>query len=284
MSEDQSMETLPSNTSKCFHRVRARLYLSLAPCHLENPLQGLRQQHLDQLIMTYNSTLQGVIITYENVRLAKCNDTVAKVANENPFTFLWVIADFIVWKPKIEDVLKGNIVMQSQSHIALLVHDVFNASIKKHYIPQDWSFVPNQADTEENFKNLGYWCDSEGTPISGPLEFTVRAVHVNGKGIAIEGTLLSPEDEYDALPVVMPTTKQHVVFNDNEAVNDDAMDVDEEKLPEIEISEKATSADTDDVPQYAKSESDSDSDSNSTSGSSSDSDSDSSSEDASSSD
>lgn len=277
MSEEQSISAIPSNTSKCFHRVRARLYLSLAPCHLDNPIQGLRQQHLDQLIMTYNSTLQGVIITYENVRLAKCNETVAKIANENPFTFLWVIADFIVWKPKIDDILKGNIVMQSQSHIALLVHDVFNASIKKHYIPQNWSFVPNQADTEESFKNLGYWCDGDSTPISGPLEFKVRAVHVNGKGIAIEGTLLSPEDEYDALPVEMPTTKQHVVFDDNETGDNDAMDVD------LEDSSKTTSTDVNDVPQYAKSDSDSDSDSNSTSSSSSDSDSDSSSEDASSS-
>lgn len=266
MSEEINTSTSPSTTSKCFHRVRARLYLSLAPCHLNNPLQGLRQQHLDQLIMTYNPTLQGVIISYENLRLANNNETVAKIANENPFTFLWVIADFIVWKPKIDDTLRGNIIMQSQSHIALLVHDVFNASIKKHYIPQDWSFVPNQADTEESFKKLGYWCDAEGVAISGPLEFSVRAVHVNGKGIAIEGTLLSPEDEYDALPIVMPTTKQHVVFGDDDAATngDEAMDVDDDNLPELEISNSAE-ADTgsDDVPQYAKSASDSDSNSNS---------------------
>lgn len=271
MSEEILTDTTTSTTSQCFHRVRARLYLSLAPCHLENPLQGLRQQHLDTLVMTYNPTLQGVIISYDNLRLAKENQTVAKIANENPFTFLWVIVDFVVWKPQINDTLKGNIIMQSQSHIALLVHDVFNASIKKHYIPQDWSFVPNQADTEESFKKLGYWCDAEGVAISGPLDFTVRAVHVNGKGIAIEGALLSPEDEYDALPIVMQTTKQHVVFGDDDVEaaetnnGGDAMEVDDENLPTIEISAAATNQDQngDDLPQYAKSESDSDSDSNS---------------------
>lgn len=233
--------------AKCFHRIRAKMYLSLAPCHLEHPILGLRQQHLDPLIMTYNSTVGGIIISYNNIKLSQDNynnneknDTfkyVAQVSYENPFSFLWVYVDFVVWKPQVGDNLEGYSIMQSQSHIGLLIHDVFNASIKKFYIPQDWYFVANQADEpnaddnaadndepKSSFKKLGHWCDADGTPVGGKIKFTVRAIHVSGKGLAVEGTLLTPEMEKDSLPVVMEeqiksNIKKHVKF-DGEEVDD----------------------------------------------------------------
>lgn len=305
--------------SKCFHRVRAKMYLSLAPIHLEHPIEGLRQQHLDPLVMTYNPTIEGVIISYNNVKLSNENlnndedskieyKYLAKVANETPFTFLWVYVDFIIWRPKIGDYLEGYSVIQSQSHIGLLIHDVFNASIKKFYIPQDWYFVPNQADENEmeidnetsnlnenndqsssatslapksnnSFKKLGYWCDGNGVAIDGKIKFTVRALHVNGKGLAVEGTLLTPGMEKDSQPVVMEDNikdniKKHMKFDDdnnNESSNDVVVEnIEETELPEIQP------LTTDDavIPQYKESD-DSDSDNNNDKGSSSDSDSDS---------
>jgi DNA-directed RNA polymerase I subunit RPA43 len=246
--------------SKCFHRVRAKMYLSLAPCHLAHPLNGLRQQHLDPLIMTFNRTVDGIIISYDNIKFAKDQikknednegyedvefDYVAKVADENPFSFLWVYVDFVVWKPHIGDLLEGYSIMQSQSHIGLLIHDVFNASIKKFYIPENWYFVPNQADesnengdsnesNQSNFKKLGHWCDENGIAIGGKIKFTVRAIHVNGKGLAIEGTLLTPGMEKDSQPVAMveqikENIKNHVKFgfeDDTEAV--DVLNIDKE--------------------------------------------------------
>lgn len=278
--ESESKEEL----SKCFHRIRSKMYLSLAPCHLDHPFQGIRQQHLDPLIMTYNPTAQGIIISYDNLKLADQRKVqaaeeetdykyLAKVSDENPFSFVWVYVDFVVWKPTIGDKLEGYTIMQSQSHIGLLIHDVFNASIKKFYIPQDWYFVANQADDENeedlnngsssnnnehgeinsngnnsgetgsgnengstsvsNFKRLGYWCDSEGVPVGGKISFTVRAIHVNGKGLAVEGTLLSPNMERDTLPVAMSeaiedsikdSVKKHVKFGDDDSKPSSASD------------------------------------------------------------
>jgi DNA-directed RNA polymerase I subunit RPA43 len=302
--------------SQCFHRVRAKLYLSLAPCHLEQPIAGLRQQHLDPLIMMYNSTLDGVIISYSNVKLAdaKTDATgssgdvdvdveykyVAKVSDENPFSFLWVYVDFVVWQPKIGDVLEGYSVMQSQGHIGVLVHDVFNASIKKFYIPQDWYFVPNQADEETSgtinadadgesgtntgdanngsgttFKSLGHWCDADGVAVGGKIKFTVRALHVTGKGLAVEGTLLTPGMERDSQPVVMEQSikdsiKKHVKFDgevDGEVAGADVVDVvvddiEASELPEI-APVKVSDDDEDAAPKYQDSDSDSDNDSDS---------------------
>lgn len=290
--------------SKCFHRIRAKMYLSLAPCYLEKPIQGLRQQHLDPLIMTYNPTVEGIIITYNNVRLSKENlntsddehfKYVSKVSDENPFSFVWALVDFVIWRPCNGDILEGYSVMQSQSHIGLLINDVFNASIKKFYIPEDWHFVPNQADESnqgenKNFKSLGHWCDSNDVPVGGKIKFTVRAIHVNGKGLAIEGTLLTPDTERDTQPVMLDNIKdnikKHVKFDGADESIIEEEDI--EKLPVIEPlkddsasvpeindddSDEADNSDApkDDAPKYNDS-SDSDSDKDS---SDSDSDSDS---------
>lgn len=242
-SKEKQVSVVDEDTglSRCFHRIRAKMYLSLAPCYLETPIEGLRQQHLDPLIMSYNPTVEGVIITYNNVRLAKeniNNDTedgstefkfVAKVSDENPFSFVWAVVDFVVWRPRVGDVLEGYSIMQSQSHIGLLINDVFSASIKKFYIPEDWYFVPNQADEtstdENNFKRLGHWCDSNEVPVGGKIKFTVRGIHVNDKGLSIEGTLLTPDMERDSQPVMLDSIKdnikKHVKF-DGETTEADA--------------------------------------------------------------
>lgn len=304
--------------SRCFHRIRAKMYLSLAPCYLESPIEGLRQQHLDPLIMAYNPTVEGIIITYNNVRLAQENHInaedggtefkyVAKVSDENPFSFLWALVDFVVWRPRVGDILEGYSIMQSQSHIGLLVNDVFSASIKKFYIPEDWYFVPNQADEtgtdENNFRRLGHWCDSNEVPVGGKIKFTVRAIHVNGKGLSIEGTLLTPDMERDSQPVMLDgikdSIKKHVKFDgettdvaaqenakeDDNSINEEEM---KEKLPVIQsikedsgpVAEPNESNDDsdensskDDAPKYnddsSSSDSDSDSDDNDNSSSSS---------------
>lgn len=309
--------------SRCFHRIRAKMYLSLAPCYLENPIEGLRQQHLDPLIMSYNSTVEGIIITYNNVRLSKENlnnnnntnefKYVAKISDENPFSFVWALVDFVVWRPCIGDKLEGYTIMQSQSHIGLLINDVFNASIKKFYIPEDWYFVPSQADESNsvdnstsisNFKSLGHWCDSNGVPIGGKIQFTVRAIHVNGKGLSIEGTLLTPDMERDSKPVMFDNIKEnikkHVKFdgeitttvttdtNNEDDENEEEM---KEKLPVIEpLKEDVVSPEIigeddndsgnsddsknkDDAPKYNDDSSDSESDSKGSDDSDSDSDS-----------
>lgn len=297
--------------SKCFHRVKAKMYLSLAPCHLERPIDGLRQQHLDPLIMTFNRKVDGIIISYDNIKFSKEQikknededaavefNYVAKVSDENPFSFLWVYVDFVVWKPRIGDLLEGYSIMQSQSHIGLLIHDVFNASIKKFYIPENWYFVPNQADEESNenedsgsngtsqnnFKKLGYWCDENGVAIGGKIKFTVRAIHVNGKGLAVEGTLLTPGMERDCKPVVMAeqikeNIKNHVKFdseeiNDNNNPEETAETVVDDKVAEQEMKDSLPIIEPihEEAPVYKDASSDSDSDAESDNTSDSDSD------------
>lgn len=276
--------------SECFRVVRTSMYVSLAPCHIKNPVNGVKAQHLDPLIMTYFPKARGVVLSYFNVSL-QSKDTsedalsvlLAKVTELSAFSFMWITVDLLIWYPQIGDLLEGFVYMQTASHIGLLIHDTFNASIKFRNIPQDWEFVPSQADeygeseanTEEGsskFKSFGYWTDASGSKVEGKLPFSIKSIYTNGRMLSIEGTLLSPESELDAQPVSSkqwdapapaPASK-HITFDD-EPVSKHISFEDEpvaEKSEEDSESKSEESSDTktEDVPGYAESSSEDESD------------------------
>lgn len=235
--------TIPKSTnplndegvSETFQKITTSLYVSLAPCHLANPINGIKEQHLDPLVMTYFHKAQGVVLSYSNIKLSEDNITtdsqenpisIARVEGSSPFTFLWITVDFLIWRPQIGDVLEGYIYMQTASHIGLLLHDTFNASIKKYNIPESWQFIPSQVDEysdDGKFKSFGYWVDENEIKLEGKLKFTVKAIHTTGRVVSIEGTLIKPGAEQDAQPVfrerkasTAAAPSQHKKFDDDD--------------------------------------------------------------------
>lgn len=220
--------------SECFHKISTSLYVSLAPAYTHDPIEGIKSQHLDPLLMTYFPAAGGVVLAYYNLRLFgnpsdEASDLpqkplAAKIMYDSPFAFLWVSVDFLVWKPQPKDKIDGWVNIQSPSHIGLLIHGTFNATIKRDLIPFDWNFIPNQSDEEDelalttlvnrvpadlleegkkpsnndrdslfrNPKSTGYWVDSHGIKIEGKLSFTIKSFNVSGQFVFVQGSLLSP--------------------------------------------------------------------------------------------
>lgn len=224
--------------SNCIVRVPVTMYVSLAPMYLQNPLQGIMKQHLNPMVMKYNNEVGGVIMGYEDLAIldADPNDDeekiekLIKVTPDTPFSFLWCKVELYVWQPQVGDVLEGNIFIQSASHIGVLIHDSFNASIKKNNIPYDWTFIQDeqQEDVNEDSRDdndtpksknqrtgsLGYWVDSYGNQIDGKLKFTVKNIYTTGRVVSVEGTLLESEEnnsEAEKLPVV---SNKKIVFDE----------------------------------------------------------------------
>ncbi len=297
----------PDGLSQCFHRVRAAMYVSVAPCFVNDPLSAIKQQHLDPMLMSYCSALRGVIISYFRLKimdqsqmedeLSGSKIALGRVGNDTPFSFLWCTVDFLLWSPKIGDTVEGWCYMQSQSHIGLLIHDAFNATIKKFNIPAEWQFVPNEEDdyhdadviegddiaasepkeaedaategTEATPKtasgpsdkderrggrfgrSLGHWIDENEIPVQGKLRFRIRAMHLAGRAISIEGTLVSPQDERDTQPVTLKESKsssgkKHMRFDDQPAaISKEANSDKTEKSVAEESSDESSDSDDD---------------------------------------
>lgn len=216
--------------SKCIVRVPVSMYLSLAPVYMNSPLHGIMRQHLNPMVMKYNSEVGGVVLGYDNLEIldqdpqgdSKHNTKLVKLTADTPFAFTWCHVDLYVWQPQVGDVIEGWIFIQSASHIGLLVHDAFNASIKKNNIPSDWTFVHNEdADAvaesaSKKFRSLGHWVDGNGQSLDGKLKFIVRNVFTTGKMVSLEGTLLKDgagqsRSQVESLPVV---SNKKIVFDD----------------------------------------------------------------------
>lgn len=251
--------------SECFRVVRTSMYVSLAPSHITNPINGIKAQHLDPLVMSYFAKANGVVLAYSNITLNSeerspdANDIIlAPVSDSSPFCFMWVTVDLLLWYPQIGDILEGNVYMQTASHIGLLVHDTFNASIKLRSIPQDWQFVPSQADEfgeadeakekPTKFGSYGYWTDASGSKIEGKVLFTVRSIHTSRSMLSIEGTLLSPESELDAQPVLAErrlsatapvATGKHMKFDDEPIATAEVAEPTTDTLPQYEANDDA---------------------------------------------
>lgn len=225
--------------SNCIIRVPIELYVSLAPMYLQTPLQGIMKQHLNPMVMKYNNKVSGVVMGYENLTILDSNpndedekvEKLVKVTPDTPFSFTWCKVDLFVWQPQVGDVLEGNIFIQSASHIGLLIHDSFNASIKKNNIPYDWTFIQDEQEEDVNEDSrdegeagskpkgrrtgsLGHWVDADGQQIDGKLKFTVRNIYTTGRVVSVDGTLLEDESnnsEVEKLPVV---SNKKIVFDE----------------------------------------------------------------------
>ncbi|GMM36338.1 DNA-directed RNA polymerase I subunit [Saccharomycopsis crataegensis] len=235
-----------TNLSKCFHTVTAKLYISLAPMFFNDPIKGVKQQHLDPLLMSYFSEARGIILSYSNIKFLKDNysddgaSLLGTIKFDTPFAFMWISVNFLVWRPMVGDIIKGYSYMQSPSHIGLLIHDTFNANIKKYYIPNNWEFVPNADDENQetegeeesgnNLRSLGYWVDENGVKVDGELQFTIRAIHSAGKFVSVEGTLIKPGQEEDF--GISSEEKPHQVSTHKKFFDEDVEDTTLTVIPE----------------------------------------------------
>ncbi|GMM59097.1 DNA-directed RNA polymerase I subunit [Maudiozyma humilis] len=231
--------------SNCITRVPITLYVSLAPQFLQNPEQGIMKQHLNPMVMKYNNNVGGIVLGYDKLEIFDADPLadeetsstkLIKITADTPYGFTWCSVDMYVWQPQMGDVLEGHIFIQSASHIGLLIHDAFNASIKKNYIPSDWTFIRNEeqfnedAEAEEGANNedapkvhkpqsMGYWVDGNGEQIDGKIKFTVRNLFTTGRVVSIEGSLLTDEyaegdgtrSQVENLPVV---SNKKIVFDE----------------------------------------------------------------------
>ncbi|KAI9825679.1 MAG: hypothetical protein M1832_001023 [Thelocarpon impressellum] len=192
------------------------LYLPLSPISQLHPLEGLCAEHLSPLILTYYPPFHGVILSYGNERLSERplgqpgaggRVALARSVDEYAASFVWVTADFLLFRPRRGEWIEGIVNLQNEGHVGLVCWNLFNASIERKRLPQNWTWSEAGGDIEstgssavngEN-RGKGYYVDGDGTRIQGSVRFRVRDVETSAdreRGfLSIEGTTLDDETE-----------------------------------------------------------------------------------------
>ncbi|KAF8906583.1 hypothetical protein CPB84DRAFT_1770153 [Gymnopilus junonius] len=131
-----------------FQIVNASLVLSVPPVFAANPRAGVEEM-LDSMIMRYIPSLQGVVLSHENITFL---DKAASIQCDCPFLVCTVAFDATVWSPRVGLNLSGKVSLCSPDHISLLVHRTFNVSIPRSHIPTDtWEFEYEPAENDPEF-------------------------------------------------------------------------------------------------------------------------------------
>ena len=235
---------LDSPAQSPFHLETFSLYLPLSPICQVYPLEGLCAEHLSPLILTYYQPFKGVVLSYSNTHLseqpqkrnrnAPASTILAKSIDEYAVSFVWLTADFLVFRPRREGWIEGWINLQNESHLGIVCWNLFNASIERTRLPKTWRWIAagvkskskaklkysrgdSSADEDEEEvvdslqssqgvqEDEGYFEDAEGNKIEGSVRFRVVDVETSSSiekeksFLSIEGTLLSAQEEEDLL-------------------------------------------------------------------------------------
>ena len=188
------------------------LWLPVSPVSQSRALEGTCAEYLSPLLLSYYQPFRGIVLSYENARFSGDSEgsasaleiVLAKSSDEYAGSFVWLTADFVIFRPRKGSFIDGWVNIQAQSHLSLICWNLFNASIPRKRLPKDWTWVPDgQPSTDDDGRrqkkphtNTGHYVNAAEERVEGWLSFkieNIEAARTSGKErgfVSIQGTLL----------------------------------------------------------------------------------------------
>lgn len=183
------VQSLDSSEASPFYEQTSSLYLPLSPICQQQPLQGLCAEHLSPLILTYYPPLNGVVLSYSNVKLSERlpdglwtngqeedEPVLAHSIDEYAVSYVWVTACFLLFRPHRGCVIEGWINLQNEENIGLVCWNYFNASIERKRLPKEWKWIPGGITYRRKSQKL------EGSSKNPDLKLEEEEEEVEDKG------------------------------------------------------------------------------------------------------
>ena len=198
VAEPDTLDELLNRRSP-FVKQTTSFYLPLSPCAYHFPLEGLCAEHISPLLLTYYPPLDGVMLAYENARMSEHPDgtfpaktnmeaktVLSRSIDEYAVTYVWLTAEFVLFRPRRGTRLEGYVSLQNESMLALVCYNYFNAVIEKEKLPKDWRWKGDEDDIERpDGKKKKRLADGNG-------------YFVNGKREKLEGRIVFRVEDFDA--------------------------------------------------------------------------------------
>ncbi|CZT16177.1 uncharacterized protein RCC_02019 [Ramularia collo-cygni] len=188
-SKKKSSKSQKSPPSSPFHTLTTSLYVSLSPCSNNFPIEGLCAEHISPHLLTYYAPFNGVLLAFSNPRIsetpdeAPSSDTVlAKSINEYAVTYVWLTADFLVFRPEKGTVLEGAVNVVNEGMVGLICYNYFNVAVPREQLPKGLMW-----DGE------GWLAGEERVEVGRKVKAKVLDFEASGtEGLSISATLAEP--------------------------------------------------------------------------------------------
>lgn len=109
-----------------FKIIETILKVSLLPCHTEYPLHAVKEQ-INELLFRYHDDLEGVPIEYHDLKLPPTKEY-GRIMNELPWLHIDICAKFLVFQPRNGDILTGHI-NKARLTVSDISHFVLSLSV-----------------------------------------------------------------------------------------------------------------------------------------------------------
>ena len=176
-------KTSPTTSESSCQRKTIRMIFSLYPCDLDDIVVAIKRS-LRLNLLKYVTGMDGVLLAFDNVRIVpNGGQRAGMILNEQPHIHYLADLDILVFAPSRGMRLRGTVTECFESHVGLLVHNFFNASItSENLVAAGFSFDVDQ----------GEWVheDDGSTAIAAEeaVDFTVEQLHECAGTISMEGT------------------------------------------------------------------------------------------------
>ncbi|CAO1624903.1 unnamed protein product [Parajaminaea phylloscopi] len=185
------------------------LTVALPPIHCSDPSAAVAEM-LDSLIMRFVPPLNGVLVSHGQTYFLTdggVESASAVVEADSAFAKAQVAVECCVWRPRVGIKVQGTITLSTPSHVSLLVHSTFNASIPKAHLDEYYEYVEGSGalDGEDSFDedkgededaSGGHWRHRKtrqplGAANEGRVDFVVVSLTISGHSLSLGGSLLS---------------------------------------------------------------------------------------------
>lgn len=229
-----------------FQDVQPTIDIPIPPALCHAPIRAA-EELMDSLLMRYVPELGGVLISHQDIRFQR---NLATIDGDGAFSVAPASMTLRIWAPKIAMRLEGRIILSTPSHISVLVHEKFNASIVSSHLPSVLEMARLKKEkgyrwhefTEEEMngvdvemgedhdhdhaneqngnageKSTGYWLDAAtGDRLGGEdgkVTFTVVGLTIANHMLSVHGSLLRKPFSVPAptyAPALPSSSKQKV--------------------------------------------------------------------------
>ena len=209
-----SSQALATSSNSLLYLETCSLWLPVSPISQSQALEGTCAEYLSPLLLTYYQPFRGIVLSYENAKLSEdLNDSasgstvvLAKSSDEYAGSFVWLTADFVIFRPRKGSPINGWVNIQAQSHLSLICWNLFNASIPRKHLPQDWKWIADgqsskteDVHSQKRVHSTGHFINGTGKEVKGWLDFKIQsfeAARAPGRErgfVSIRGTLLGDQ-------------------------------------------------------------------------------------------
>jgi DNA-directed RNA polymerase subunit E'/Rpb7 len=174
-----------------FAETRVLLNIQLSP-RFVNQLPAGVQTYILSRLFKYEHALGGVPVACPRVRFC---GAAAQVPGDFPFINCSVDAAFVVFAPKVGQILRGTVNQTSADHVGLLVNGTFNASIAASELTQGMWYDESESAWKLDDGSLAF-------PDASEVTFEVLSLDVVESMLDIRGALKSIIEAYDCVECV----------------------------------------------------------------------------------